>query len=122
MLRNCVTLAALRKALKSLTKTLDKTYERILTNIDDNYVSDVQKVLQFLTFSPCPMSLPEPVEVLAVDLDGKESQFNPENRIPDPKDIISMCSTLVTTAYITEYHLPMLQSELSRHSDWHTSC
>jgi hypothetical protein len=98
MLRNCVTLPALRKALKSLPKTLDETYERILTNIDESYASDVRKLLQFLTFSPGAMKLTGLVEVLAIDMGGEEPQFNPENRIPDPKDIITMCSTLVTMA------------------------
>lgn len=103
MLRNCVTLPALRKALKTLPKTLDETYERILTNIDESYASDVRKLLQFLTFSPRAMSLTELVEVLAVDMEREEPQFNPENRIPDPKDILTMCSTLATTANITRY-------------------
>ena len=103
MLRNCITLPALRKALKSLPKTLDETYERILTNIDESYASDVLKLLHFLTFSPRAMSLMELVEVLAIDMDAEEPLFDPENRIPDPKDILTMCSTLVTTADITGY-------------------
>jgi hypothetical protein len=98
MLRSCVTLPALRKALKSLPNTLDETYERILTNIDESYVSDVQKILRFLTFSPRLLSLTQLVEVLAVDLDGEEPQFDPENRIPEQKDIVAMCSSLVTTS------------------------
>lgn len=49
------------------------------------------------------MILSELVEVLAVDMDGKEPQFDPENRIPDPKDILTMCSTLVTTEDIIGY-------------------
>jgi hypothetical protein len=103
MLRNCITLSALRKALKSLPKTLDETYERILTSIDESYISDVKKILQFLAFSPRQMNLLELVEVLAVDIDRDEPQFNPENRIPEPKDILSMCSTLVTTTNLTEW-------------------
>lgn len=106
MLRNCVTLPALRQALQSMPKTLDETYERILMNIDESYVSDVQKILQFLTFSPRPMSLPELVEVLAIDLNGEEPYFNPENRIPDPRDIITMCSTLVTTGHLSQFLIP----------------
>lgn len=97
MLRNCVTLPALRKALSSLPKTLDDTYERILVNIDESYVSDVQKVLKFLAFAIRPVGLSEMVEVLAVDWDGDEPRFEPDNRIPEPKDILTMCSTLVAT-------------------------
>ena len=103
MLRNCVTLPALRRALKSLPKTLDETYERILTSIDESYSSDVRKLLQFLTFSQHAMNLTELVDVVAVDMDAKVPQFDPENRIPNPKDILTMCSTLVTMATITGY-------------------
>jgi hypothetical protein len=86
-----------------LPKTLDETYERILTNIDESYAPDVRKLLQFLAFSPRAMNLMELVEVLAVDMDGEEPRFDPENRIPDPKDILTMCSTLVTTVDIIGY-------------------
>jgi hypothetical protein len=85
MLRNCVTLSALRKALESLPKTLDETYERILTNIDESYASALRKLLQFLTFSPRTMSLTELVDVPAIDMEGEEPQFNPENRIPNSR-------------------------------------
>jgi hypothetical protein len=98
MLRNCVTLRALRNSLSSLPKTLDETYERILTNIDESFISDVQRILQFLTFSIRPMRLSEMVEVLAIDWDADEPYFDTQNRIPDPKDILTMCSTLVTAS------------------------
>jgi hypothetical protein len=111
MLRNCVTLPALRKALKSLPKTLDETYERILTNIDESYAADVRKLLHFLTFSSRAMNLDELVEVLAIDMDAEEPYFDPENRIPDPKDILTMCSTLVTTTEVAGYLDP------ARHAD-----
>jgi hypothetical protein len=97
MLRNCVTLPALRKALSSLPKTLDDTYERILVNIDESYCLDVQKILKFLAFAIRPVGLLEMVEVLAIDWNGDEPRFVPDNRIPEPKDILTMCSTLVTT-------------------------
>jgi hypothetical protein len=35
--------------------------------------------------------------VIAVDIQG-DPRFNPENRLPDPRDILTICSSLVTTA------------------------
>lgn len=98
MLRNCVTIHALRKALGSLPKTLDDTYERILSNIDESYAVEVQKVLQYLAFCQWAPTLAEMVEILAIDWDDDEPHFDAQNRIPDPKDILNMCSSLVTTS------------------------
>lgn len=103
MLRNCLTLNALRKALGTLPKTLHETYERILANIDGSYISDVQKILQYLAFSTCSMRMLEMVEVLAVDWDREQPQLDPQNRLLDPKDILTICSTLVTTSETTGY-------------------
>jgi ankyrin repeat domain-containing protein 50 len=104
MLRKCFTLHALRKALNSLPKTLDETYERILMNIDEIYISDVRKILQVLTFSTRPVKLVEMVEVLAIDWDTDEPYFDSRNRIPDPNDIFTMCSTLVTSSNSSRAH------------------
>ena len=78
MLRKCLKVDALRKALKSLPKTLDETYARILQNIDEEYSQDAFRILQWLVYSARPLRIEEVVEVVAI---GTElSQFNPENR------------------------------------------
>ena len=87
----------------SLPKTLDETYERILTNIDQSYVSEVQKILQYLAFSPRSMNMLEMVEILAIDWDREVPQLDPQNWLLDPKDILTICSTLVTTVETTGY-------------------
>ena len=94
-LRKCLKLDALRKALKTLPKTLDDTYERILSNIDQEYKEDALKVFELLCFSARPMRLDEMVEVLAID-SSSDSRFSPEQRLPDPYDILTICSTLVS--------------------------
>jgi len=38
------------------------------------------------------------VEVIAIDT--QQSQFNPENRLPDPRDLLTICSSLVTTVSV----------------------
>ena len=93
--RKCLKLDALRKALNTLPKTLDDTYERILSNLDQEYKEDALRVFQWLCFSARPMRLDEIVEVLAID-STPGSGFCPEQRLPDPRDILTICSTLVS--------------------------
>ena len=99
-LRKCLKLDSLRRTLRSLPKTLDDTYQRIICGIDEEYREDALKVLQWLCFSVRPMHLLEMVEVLAVDL-GDEPSFNPEQRLPDPTSILTICSTLITITPVT---------------------
>jgi hypothetical protein len=98
MLRRCPTLADLRTALETLPKTLDETYERILLKIDENYTAHVQKILQYLAFAIRPPTLEEMVEILAIKMSNGELHIDPNNRISDARDILSMCSSLVTTS------------------------
>jgi Ankyrin repeats (3 copies) len=45
----------------------------------------------------------EMVEVLAINWDREEPQFDPQNRLLDPNDISTICSTLVATSETTGY-------------------
>ena len=93
-LRKCLKLDALRKALNTLPKTLNDTYERILSSLDEEYEEYALKIFQWLCFSIRPMRIKEMVEVLAID-STNEFCFKPEQRLPDPRDILTICSTLV---------------------------
>ena len=95
-LGRCLDLFDLRKALRTLPKDLDETYARILQSIDeDGYGEQVSKILQWLAYSERPLSLGEMAEVLAVDVHG--CQFGVERRLADPRDVVAICSSLVTT-------------------------
>jgi ankyrin repeat protein len=96
-LRKCLKLDALRKALKSLPKTLDDTYARILCDIDEEYSQDAFKILQWLAYSARPLQIEEVAEVIAVDIKD-DPRFDPGNRLREPRDILTICSSLVTTA------------------------
>ena len=86
---------AVRKALKTLPKTLDETYERILKSIDEDYQAEAFIALQWLAFSARPMRLEEIAE--AVSMAGEDPPvYNPENRLSDPTDVVTICSSLVT--------------------------
>ena len=56
------------------------------------------RLLQWLAFSVRPISLDEAVEVLATDPDAAEGEpmFDPRRRLYDPRDVLKMCSSLVT--------------------------
>jgi ankyrin repeat protein len=103
-LYTCLSLPKLRNALASLPKTLDETYARILSNIDEEYSQDALKILQCLAYSQRPLWLEEVAELVAVDVKG-EPRFNPERRLPKPRDVITICSSLVTTAKVVKENL-----------------
>src|SRR6202041_2652796 len=87
----------IRKAMESLPKSLDETYERILLNIDELYKEDAHRVLQWLAFSARPVTMAEVAEVLAINFD-EGALLSPDQRLSDPHDILAICSSLVTTS------------------------
>ncbi len=93
----------LRKALKSLPKTLDDIYVRILCTIKVEYCSYAFKILQWLVFSVRSLSIQEAAEILAIDEEA-ERGFNPEYRLEDSRDILTICSSLVTIAIAKNDH------------------
>ncbi|KAK5949822.1 hypothetical protein OHC33_009211 [Knufia fluminis] len=94
-LRKCIKLSALRKTLLSLPKDLDETYARIIQNIDSNdQLEDAIKILQWLCFSERPLTTSELVEVLAIK-SGEDCGFDPDEKLPDPMDIMAICSSLI---------------------------
>jgi hypothetical protein len=98
MLRRCTSVSAIRKAMSALPKSLDETYDRILLGIDEIHLPEVMKVLHALTVSVRQLTLEEIVEILAVDLEVTPPRFEPDSRLLDPRTILSMCSSLVTTS------------------------
>jgi len=94
-LRNCLNLPRLRKALRDLPDTLDGTYDRILCAINKENSQDALKILQWLVCSARPIRIDEIVDAIAVYSDS-DPRFDPESRLPDPQDILTICSSLVT--------------------------
>ena len=86
----------LRKALASLPKTLDGTYARILSNIDDEHCENAFRILQWLAYSARPLQIEELAEVITIDVEDSP-RFDSERRFPEPRDILTICSSLVTT-------------------------
>ena len=83
--------------MRSLPKDLDDTYARILQTIEDEGNGDrVAKLMQWLAYSARPMPITEIAEVLTVDAEN-DSLVDVERRFEDPSDLLTICSSLVTT-------------------------
>ena len=93
-LQNCVNLPSLRKALASLPKTLDETYARILCSIPEEYTDYAIRMLQFLTYSTRPLEIGELAELVAINPHGNP-WFDHEARLPEPRDVLTICTGLV---------------------------
>jgi len=95
-IRQCVKLSALRKTISSLPETLDETYNRILQGLKSaGQLQDAIKALRWLCFSNRPLKLAEMVEILAIE-NGDQGGFFLEERLPDPADIMAVCSSLIS--------------------------
>ena len=95
VVRECKKPNQVRRVLKTLPKTLDETYERILSNIPDDYVEDVRRVLQCLICSVHPLDVKEVADIVAIDT--AEPYYDPENGYSSPRELLSVCSGLVST-------------------------
>ncbi|KAI4638258.1 hypothetical protein J4E93_010257 [Alternaria ventricosa] len=95
MIAECRNLVMLRRSLATLPKTLDQTYDRILTAISEEDRVYTIRILQWLTFSARPLSLEEVAEVAAIDV-AREPAFNRDEVLVDPLEALKICSSLVT--------------------------
>ena len=96
VLQNCLNLSSLRKALESLPKTLDETYSRILCNIPEDQSEYAIKSLKWLAYSARPLKIEELAEVVVLNEAGPP-WLDYDHRLLEPREILSICSSLVTT-------------------------
>lgn len=61
----------------------------------DGHIDNAVKILRWLCLSSRPLRVSEVVEILAVD-NGDEGGFSPDERPPDPADVIAVCSSLIS--------------------------
>lgn len=93
-LEKCPNPINFRTAFKTLPKTLDKIYVRILNKIPPNYERNATKFLQFFTFSERPLQFEKTVDINAVNLE-KKPKFNADYKMPEPDEIFTYCLNLV---------------------------
>ena len=96
-LAKCLRVKELRQSLKSLPQDLDETYARILLRIYGSYRQFAFTALQWLVFSERPLRIEELAEAVVIDTES-ETLFDPEDRFPDPYDILTILSGLITTS------------------------
>ncbi|CAD6587468.1 MAG: hypothetical protein ASARMPREDX12_002854 [Alectoria sarmentosa] len=97
VLSKCKMLKQLENALRTPPKDLTDTYRRALEELDPDSYELVCKILRLLTVSPRPIRLDEAVEFIAIDIqNGEGLVFDPDMRLLDPHDLLTMCSSLVS--------------------------
>ncbi|KAI4852903.1 Pfs, NACHT and ankyrin domain protein [Aureobasidium sp. EXF-8845] len=94
-LKDCLDYPRLRQALRNLPKTLDETYSRILESIPREHSAQAATILNLLVWSNGEYRIDQLVDAIAIDLD-KDPAFDPKNRMPVPRDLLKLCSGLVT--------------------------
>jgi hypothetical protein len=85
-LRQCISPETLRAALKSLPKTLEATYDRILSRIEPEHYCQVRQILQCLTFAQTPLTLEQVSDISIIDLDS-DVVFDHDRRPADAKEL-----------------------------------
>lgn len=121
VLSSCLNLSKLRRALNSLPKTLDETYDRILGDINPLFKQEVFDILQWLTCSRRPLSLKEVAEIVAFDV-RNNNKFNEDNRLAEPGDVLNLCSSLVIGIDVdSDDHKQMLEFSFLNESHLETS-
>lgn len=94
-LAKCRNRAMLRESLATLPKTLDQTYDRILSAISEDDCKFAMRILQWLTFSARPLSVGEIAQIVAIDV-ARDPAFDPDEVLEDPLEALNICSSLVT--------------------------
>jgi hypothetical protein len=89
----------LRKSLATLPRTLDQTYNRILSGINEEHSEYAIRILQWLTFSARPLSVKEVAEVVAINV-TRDPAFDRDEALEDPLEALNICSSLVTITTI----------------------
>ncbi|EON65785.1 hypothetical protein W97_05024 [Coniosporium apollinis CBS 100218] len=92
-----------RSVLESLPRTLDETYERILTSIHSRYQHEAFRALRHLVFSERLLTLEELAEASIVDPDA-EPQVDEMDRFED-NEMIDILSSLVAVVSPSKYSI-----------------
>jgi len=101
-LGKCRNRLALRKSLASLPPTLDETYDRILSAINEDDSKYAARILRWLTFSSRPLLVEEISEIVAIDVE-RDPMFDRQEVLEDPLEALNICSSLVTLVASEEF-------------------
>lgn len=91
-----MTRRSVTQSLRSLPPTLDATYDRILLGIAIEHRQIASNFLRWLCFGRRFLTLCQLAEVCAITLEDSPT-FEPDQRLNDPTDILTICGSLTTT-------------------------
>jgi ankyrin repeat protein len=95
-LRKCRSQNEVLRALKTLPKDLNETYQRTLDGIDKEDHTLAMNALRWLSFSQRPLRVEELAEASIFNLNA-DTPFDVGDRFQDPRDILQVLSSLVST-------------------------
>jgi hypothetical protein len=85
--------STIQKALRSLPKTLDETYQRILEKISPLNSQEALNTLRWISFATRPLFIEELIEVCAINLSA-DLEFDVAERY-EPSDILDLLTGLI---------------------------
>ena len=94
-MKRCLKVGLIRQTLRNLPKTLDDTYSRIFSGIDEAYRQEAKSALIWLAFAERPLQLEELAEATIIH-PSSDPPFDPEERFPEPQNVLQILSSLVT--------------------------
>ncbi|KAI1440788.1 ankyrin repeat protein [Annulohypoxylon stygium] len=86
-----------------------------MANVPQEQQHHMIRILQFLIYSKRPLLLEEAVDIIAVQPSHKP-QFDPQNRMPVPGEILKCCSSLVLINTKTRYGQHVMELQLAHFS------
>lgn len=95
-LRKCTTVAAMKKTLDELPKTLVETHARILQDIWTEDAEKGRAILTWLLWSKYPLNLDEVAEATVVR--PGDALPDPDDRLLDPTDVFRICRSFLTVS------------------------
>lgn len=94
-LQHCYNAQEVKEQLRALPKNLEETYERIL--VRSRRRRDLLQMLHWLAFSTRALRLEEISDVVSIDFDTEDGPaYNPDLKYGDPRNVLTVCSGLVT--------------------------
>jgi hypothetical protein len=83
--------------LKSLPKTLEDTYLRILQSIDEDYIETTQKLLKWLVRGTRELTPKELASAIAINPHAENENLDTDDQM-DPEDVMGFCSSLLVVS------------------------
>ena len=95
-LSKCLSPSDIRKALSSLPRTLDETYERILVNIPIEFRSKAISALKWIIYGRARCTLEMLADAITINHEA-DPPFNLGDRLLDPSQLLEILPGLITT-------------------------